>query len=227
MDVSQAKHTDPVCLLIEQVELDRKAMLKLGGRVMGVPGTPMFPLDLMAFAAVKRNISTARAFSMMIESWNMLCARSLLRIHIDTSLRFSAAWLVDNPHDFATRVLQGERVDRIKDKAGMQLSDTYLVNASSKEYPWLPDVYKNLSGYVHFSSAHIFGSVADVGHEDRTVSFEIADTDFKFPEFSWVEVLECFREASAILAKYLHGYALTKCLSPSELEAAKTAEPRR
>src|SRR5690348_8447490 len=108
-------HTDRVMSLLGQVRTDRDGMLKLGMRVFGSAGAPMFPLDFLAFGAVKRNISTARAFQSMIESWNMVCARSLLRIHVDTSLRFSAAWLVDEPHEFAVRVLQGERIDKMKD----------------------------------------------------------------------------------------------------------------
>jgi hypothetical protein len=196
-------------------------MLKLGMSVFGFAGSPMFPLDLMAFGAVKRSISTASAFRMMIESWNMVCARSLLRIHIDTSLRFSAAWLVEEPHDFATRVLKGDRIDKMKDKAGEPLSDRHLVEVHTPEFPWLPAVYKNLSGYVHFSGSHIYDSIANVADQDRTVSFEIGDADLKFPEFSWIEVLDCFREVTEMLARYLHGYALTKGLSPAELEEAK------
>ncbi len=58
--------------------------------------------------------------------------------------------------------------------------------------------------------------------QDRTVTFEVADMDLKFPEFSWVEVLDCFREATSILARYLRGYAATKQLAPGELEEART-----
>lgn len=196
-------------------------MLKLGIAVVGSAGSPMFPLDLMAFGSVKRSISTASAFRMMIESWNMVCARSLLRIHIDTALRFSAAWLVEKPHEFATCVLKGERIDKMKDKAGRRLSDAHLVEVHAPEYPWLPAVYKSLSGYVHFSGSHIYDSVATVADQDHTISFEIGDADLKFPESSWIEVLDCFREATGMLAEYLHGYALTKRLSPAELEEAK------
>jgi hypothetical protein len=42
-----------------------------------------------------------------------------------------------------------------------------------------------------------------------------------FPEASWIEVLECFRESTEILAKYLHGYRVTKSMSPEQLEAAR------
>ena len=91
----------------------------------------------------------------------------------------------------------------------------------ASEYPWLPAVYKNLSGYVHLSGSHIYDSIQRVDINDRTISLEVADMDLKFPEFSWVEVLDCFREATSIFARYLHGYAATKKLSPAELEEAR------
>ena len=215
------KHTEKVRTLLAQVEADRDSMLKLMISGFSAPGSQMFSLDLMAFGAAKRNVSTACAFRMMIESWNMVCARALLRIHIDTSLRFSAAWLVDKPHEFATQVLSGEQINKIKGKDGKQLSDARLVEARTSEHPWLPAVYKNLSGYVHFSGAHIYDAVAETDTDDSTVSFEISETDLKFPEFSWIEILECFRETTAMLSKFLSGYSATKLLSPAELEAAK------
>ena len=168
-------HTDRVRSLLTRLTSDRQAMLKVGASVFGHAGAPMFPLDLIAFGAVKRNVSTASAFHMMIESWNMVCARSLLRIHIDTSLRFSAAWLVENPHEFATRVFRGERIDKMKGVDGRHLSDARLVEVRSPEYPWLPEVYKNLSGYVHFSGSHIYDSVATVDSDDNSISFEVSE----------------------------------------------------
>jgi hypothetical protein len=214
-------HATGVTALLESVKGDRDAMLRLGMAVFGSPGAPMFSLDLLAFGAVKRNISTAHAFRMLVQSWNMVCARSLLRIHIDTGLRFSAAWLVEKPHDFATSVLRGERIDKLTDRDGKRLTDARLVDVRSSEYPWLPDVYENLCGYVHFSARHIHASVESVNTEDRTVGFAITEADLNFPESSWTEILECFREATAMLAKYLHGYVQTKNLSTDQLEEAR------
>jgi len=196
-------------------------LLKLAMRVFGEPGAPMFLMDHLAFGAAKRAISTASAFRLMIESRNMTCARSLLRIHIDTALRFSAAWMVDDSNGFAKRVLQNERIDRMKDKHGNRLSDAYLVKTREPEYPWLPAVYEKLCGYVHFSGEHIYDSIAAIDDEQNTIAFQISDADLKFPEFSWIEVGECFREATGILAKYLCGYIFTKNLSPEEFRAAR------
>ena len=215
------KHTKQVMLQLKKIKVERNAMLKLGAKMFGNNGEPIFPLDFMAFGAIKRNISTASALCLMIESWNMACARTLLRTHIDTSLRFSAAWLVDKPHEFATNVLKGEQIDKMKAKNGKLLSDAYLVEVRSSEYVWLPDVYKRLSGYIHFSGSHIHDSVTEFDDLNNTISFEISDKDLKFPESSWIEILECFRKANAILAKFLNGHIITKQMSPTELEVLR------
>ncbi|OIQ83024.1 hypothetical protein GALL_351710 [mine drainage metagenome] len=215
--MSAPEHGPAILKLLALVEGDIDAMLDLGKRLFGEPNAEMYPLDLLAFGAIKRNLSTARAISHMVGTWNMVSARSLLRVHIDTGLRFSAAWLVDKPHEFAVQVYGGARIDKLKDQDGRRMTDSHLVEVRSNEYPWLPRVYEQLSGYIHFSGAHVFDSISEVGGEDRTISFGISPTDYKFPEFSWLEVLECTREATAMLAKYLHGYIVTKGLSPEQL----------
>ena len=152
----------------------------------------------------------------------MVVARALLRMHIDTSLRFSAAWHVTDPQKFATGVLKGERIDKMKTRTGQRLTDAHLVQIHQEQHPWLPAVYGHLSGYVHFSAAHIVDSINGMGKEDRTVKFLISDQDFKFPEFSWVEILECFREATSILGTYIQGWGATKKLSDAQLSALRS-----
>ena len=127
-----------VAALLAALEDDRRAMLKLGVAMTGGNEAPVFPFDFMTFGAVKRNVSLTVATHAMVQSWNMVCSRALLRLHIDTSLRYSAAWLVEEPHDFATKVLGGERIDRMKDRDGRRLTDAHLVKIRSAEYPWLP-----------------------------------------------------------------------------------------
>lgn len=214
-------HSDKVIALLAAIDADTQSMLRLGAAIMDHDGAPAYFLDTMALGAIKRNVSTASAMVSMVSERNMICARTLLRTHIDTSLRFSAAWLVDDPHDFALRVLRGDRIDHMKDRQGEQLRDAYLVEARAAEYPWLRVVYNNLSGYVHFSHSHIAGSIAGVDDETQTVRFEISTIDLDFPDSSWIEVLKCFREATEFLAKYLHGYISTKSMSPKELQSTE------
>lgn len=213
------EHGETVRKLLTLVEGDKDAMLSLGKQLFGEVNAPMFPLDLLAYGAIKRNLSTATAISQLVNAWNMASARSLLRVHIDTALRFSAAWLLDNPHDFASEVVGGARIDKFKTSAGKRLTDAYLVEVRTVECPWLPKVYESLSGYIHFSGAHVFDAVSQ--KEGRTISVEISATDHGFPEFTWVELLDCTRESTSLLAKYLRGYILTKRLTPEQLDTLR------
>lgn len=217
------EHGKRVQDLLALLEQDRDAMLLTGKRLIGKRNAPMFGLDLLAYGAIKRNLSTTTAISEMVNSWNMVCARSLLRVHIDTALRFSAAWLVEQPHDFALKVIGGHRIDRLKDQAGSRLTDAYLLKIRAAEYPWLSKVYEDLSGYIHFSGSHVFDSMASLSDEDMSIAFEISATDHKFPEFSWAEILDCTREATGMLTKYLDGYIYTKGLSPEQLAEFRAA----
>lgn len=214
-------HSPRVLTLLDALEADRSALLKLGVEMTEGSDPSIYPLDLIAFGAVKRSVSLAAAMLLLVESWNLVCARSVLRLHIDTSLRFSAAWLVEKPHDFAMKILAGERIDKLKDRHGKRLTDAHIVQVRAVDYPWLPNVYANLSGYVHFSGAHVYDSIASM--DSAAFSIDITDTDMKFPEESWVEVLECFRHSTEILFKYLNGYRITKSLSSEQLKARRSS----
>lgn len=208
---------------MEALVRDQDEIVDAARLVIGPAGGPsaMFPLDFLVIAALKRSLSTSSAMRAMVSSWNMTTARSLLRMHIDTALRFSAAWFVSDPHAFAKKVIQGERIDKIKDKSGQKLTDTHLVSLHKQTYPWWPDVYANLCGYVHFSGAHIFAAVSSLDDAERDISFEASDVDLRYPDASWLEVLDIFREASALLKAYFDGYAHTKRMSASELAQAR------
>jgi len=151
----------------------------------------------------------------------------LLRVHIDTALRFSAAWFVEQPHVFSLKVIGGHRIDKLKDQDGERFTDAHLVKLHTAEYPWLPKVYESLSGYIHFSSSHIFDSVANMRDESMTISFEFSAIDYKFPELSWIEVLDCTREATKMLSKYLEGYIFTKGLSSEQFAELRAAHFKR
>lgn len=214
-------HSKNVAASLEELASDAGQLRRVMIELVAPSGSPMFPLDFLAFAATKRHVSTTSAFVSAINSWNMVVARSLLRIHIDTSLRFSAAWHVENPHDFSMEVLKGARIDKLKTRSGDRLTDAHLVRLHADEHPWLPNVYEHLCGYVHFSGSHIADSISDLHDGDGTIEFLISDQDQTFPEFSWLEVVDCFRKATGILETYLRGWGTTKQLSPEQLESLR------
>jgi len=216
MTSPEQRHTKNIQDRLLKLDGDHAALLDLAHKGLAHPGAPMYELDVLAFGAAKRAISATSALKLLVQSWNLVTARTLLRTHIDTALRFSAAWLVDNPHSFAKKIIAGERIDKIKDRKGNLLRDSYLVQCMSDTRPWLPEVYKQLSGFVHFSGSHVFASVASLDAEGG-VSFHLSEFDLDYPEESWIELIDCFREATEILAHHLHGYAQTKKLAPEQL----------
>ena len=204
------KHGRSVLKSLEELANRRNRFIKLTEEMISAYKGTMYPVDIFVIGAVKRAISTAAGFRLLVESWNMICARALLRMQIDTALRFSSVFLVKKPHDFVIRVLKGQQINKLKDKDGNKMTDAYLVSKLAPEYSWLPVVYKNLSGYVHFSEHHLIDSIEHINDESRTVSWAITEEDRKFPEFSWAEVVACFNESSDIFMKYLKGWIFTK-----------------
>lgn len=185
-------------------------IMELGKAVVSADNGNMFTVDLLAIAAMKRTSGNTEGFITLIEAKNMAAARSLLRIQIDSFVRFSAIWLVDKPHDFATDIIGGKHIRNLKDRNGKKMNDGYLVDMLSAEYPWLKSVYKNLCGYVHFSGAHLSNAVQILKDDERTVTFHIGKEDIQYPEWSWTEAVDCFTNVTHILFHYIDGWIQTK-----------------
>jgi hypothetical protein len=167
-------------------------------------------MDLLVIGVLKRQLSSTGALSSLVKSFNMLAARSILRTHIDSALRFSAAWFVESPSEFARFVLGGGSIRKYKDRNGKALTDSRLVELHHSKLSWLPEVYENLSGHIHFSMSHISAAVASTNEPDHTVSFEVAWVDTKYPESSWIELVHCFEEVSAVIERRLQEYITQK-----------------
>jgi hypothetical protein len=204
------KHGQNVLKSLEELENRRNKLLKLTEEMLSAYKGAMYPVDIFAIGAVKRAISTAAGFRLLVESWNMICARAMLRMQIDTALRFSSIFLVKKPHDFVVEILKGQQINKTKDKDGNKMTDAYLVSKLAPEYSWLPVVYKNLSGYVHLSEHHLFDSIEHIDDESGSVLWAITETDMRFPDKSWTEVIACFNESTDIFMKYLEGWIFTK-----------------
>lgn len=210
--------------LLSKMDVDREALLDYYKSGHAQTDGNLYAMDMFVLGVVKRTLSSNHAMQLMVRSWNLVAARTLLRTHIDTGLRFSAAWLVDDPEDFAKKVFEGVQIDRMK-HGKERMTDSYLISMLSGNHPWLKEVYDNLSGYIHFSNAHINSSLLNK-REDGKFDIRISEYDFDYPESSWQEVLECFREITGILIVHLAGYSIVKGMSPAEIKAAQTVRAK-
>ena len=135
-------------------------------------------------------------------------------------MRFYAAFLVDNPHAYSTSVLKGIAVRDLRDRDNRKLTDANLLHSLSQEYPWVARVYKETSGYIHFSSKHIFNAVSKVDATERMAEIELSDRDIDFPEETYIEAIEAFGQSTKIFMRYLGGWIVSKA-HPELLKGAR------
>jgi hypothetical protein len=172
-------------------------------------GGKMFPLDMLAAAAVKRSMSLCAGFSALVRDKNYTCAASLLRLQLDSCLRFFAAFIVEKPHDFALAVFQGNPIRKMKDRDGNFMTDRYLVDMLGKKYEWMPRVYDATSGFIHLSERHIF-TVFQAKEGKGNVALSVGAKDDDIPVKLWVELTDGFLASTDALFEYLKGWTFTK-----------------
>lgn len=173
-------------------------------------GGALFPVDLLSTAVTHRAMCLISGFCDMIEKQNFICAAPLVRLLLDSLLRFYAVWLVDEPHDLANQIFSGKELRKIKDRNGKKMTDRYLSEQLAKEYTWLERVYRETSGYVHLSSKHYFNTVRELHEDDRSVTVAIGSSDTSITTEVYEEALDAMLEISTAVLRYLHGWAHTK-----------------
>jgi len=211
--------TTQINLRLDHLESSEETFKNLSTQMME-PGKDLFPLDMLEVGVINRSLSLLTGFATLIRTDNYIAAAHLARPHLDNFLRFYASWLVDNPHDFAMDIFRGIRIDKMKDRDGNLLRDSYLVEVASKEYPWMQNVYKEASGFIHLSRKHVFTSTSIKDKEESTVEFRIGKQDKYVPEESKIEAVECMIEITKCIIKLLEGWIWTK-RNPDMLEELK------
>lgn len=186
-------------------------LLELGERVMRAQGGALYPMDFLALAAIKRSLALLSGFCLLTHHRNLACSAALLRLQLDTALRFYASYLVEDPHEFATSILKGEAIRKLKDRKGKALTDRHLVDSLALEFAWIPKVYDATSGYVHFSETHLF-SIVDGPPNDRERSMKIclSGVDNAFPDRTYLESIDGYRASVMVLVRYLEGWIFSK-----------------
>jgi hypothetical protein len=198
------QHTESVETSLEQLmDLDQ-VHLELGRKMFEAFGGAMHGMDLLAAGGLNRSKAHIAGFRHLIEAKNLICAGALLRLQLDTALRFYAAFLVDKPHEFALAVLDGKRVRDLRDQGGHKMTDAYLVRKLGVEFPWVPRVYERTSGYIHLSATHLLSAMGQTeGSQelDRSVTIKIAAEDKALPNWIYIEAVDAFRASTEIFLR--------------------------
>lgn len=194
---------------LDEFDTIEGALREAAMSLMKAYGGAVYPLDLLANAAIKRAMSLNSAFSMLLRADNFLAAAHLVRLQLDSALRLSAAWIVDDCHAFAGAVLKGVSIRDQRDRAGKKMTDAYLVSVLSKEEPWISKVYEATSGYIHLSEKHIFNTLS-LSEEPNTLRIEISPKSGPVRDESKLEAVMAMMAINRLLLRYLAGWHRTK-----------------
>lgn len=201
------KQSDKVRKEITKIELNCNQLLSIGSKMMNTKCKSVYNMDFIIMAIVKRSISISSAIKILVDNFNMTCARALVRMQLDTVLRLSAFWLSKDRNQMAKDVFDGMQINKMKDVDGNKMTDSYLVKKLGEFFTWIPIVYKFTSGYIHFSERHIFDPIINMNEEDKTISLKIDEFDTKFQESSWLEITKCANDCLSIIKYWLNDYA--------------------
>ena len=151
------------------------------------------------FGIARRALAQSVAFRQMIANRNSLVALSIVRMQLDTVLRLYALFWVAEPEDFATKVFNGTPINKLKANDGKLLSDNYLKQRVTKTNEWIPSVYEETSGYIHFSHRHIKAALEVIDRDMGHVQLKIGAQDVGKSISYYGEVLRAFRHLCLII----------------------------
>jgi len=194
---------------VAAMEADERDMIDRVSKMMEAHGRAVYPLDFYALGALNRAFNLSLGFRALVAPRNFYCIGAILRLHLDTALRFSAAFVVTDPHDFATRVQKGEQVRAMCDRDGNRLTDRQLVRTVATEFPWIEDHYEKTSGYVHMSDVHV-RSIFNKVDKPGTFNITVGDRGPDIPDEALTTAIHAFRASTQILLWYIDGWIYTK-----------------
>jgi len=195
---------------LERLEEQSKIHLTVTMSFLSADEAKMYPLDLLAISASKRSMSLIGGFTTMIREHNFICAAPLVRLQLDNSLRFYAAFLVDDPHELARGFIDGKSIRTFKERSSKEkLSDRLLVNRLSEHHPWITKVYEETSGYIHLSEKHFFNTIGKTAG-DQKLKLVGGEKDQFISEKDRFDAVIIMIKLTNILLWLLNSWTLTK-----------------
>jgi hypothetical protein len=189
---------------LHRLQLSQSHFLARAMRQREQAKTEFDAMALASYAALKRTLFLIEGFAQMIEDRNLVCAGALLRVQLDTALRFQAVFLVKEPREFADAILKGTRVDTLVDREGHRLTDRRLVDSAATEFPWVKSVYEQASGYVHFSEKHLLSDQSAVRSANALAIVPVNINKFgDVSDSSLRDAMAAFMRATELLDHYV------------------------
>jgi len=206
-DESQSQ--SPLDAKLQSLEKMKSLHVSKGKEIVSAYGGKMYNADIMSILVLNRSIALIGGFCTLIRNKNFICAASILRIQLDTLIRYHAMWLVKNPHEFIAEFLNGQQLNRLRDENGEKMTDRYLVELISKEHPWIKNVYKETCGYIHLSDKHYFNALTSADGNGG-IRLSINECDTAIQDEHRIEAVSAFTHLTKLIFEKIDGYIYTK-----------------
>lgn len=177
--------------------LESEIVRKAGARIS--KGNPIYHGHFYVLGILKRTLSQSSGFRQLIQGHNFQCAAGILRMQLDSAMRLNALTLVEHHDAFCREWFNGTPVDKLKAADGERLRDWYLRKKLAEKHPWIDDVYKDASNFIHFSSRHFFTSIMSTDDESQVMNFAVTAEDPPKPEAEYFEIVDAFFEATKLV----------------------------
>ena len=149
-----------------------------------------------------------------------MVAAPLLRMQLDNLVRMSYMATAPDAGDVARHVLAGGQFRKLKDREGKLLTDARLLHHAEQAHAWVAPVYEATSGWVHFSSVHVFAAVRlapDVdGQPSTTMQIAVPLQPERIPLSALEELLGAMTKATEQVFGYVELWQQRKGLPLGE-----------
>lgn len=199
-----------------RARLDHLRVLHLdaGAQVIQAASGSIFYPDMIVMAMLQRSYGVVDALIDAVDTYNLHAAAPLLRLQLDTLFRAHYVATCPDADELARQLWQGKQFRQMKDVEGKKLTDFRLQELAGGDHEWALAVYRETSGWVHFSVRHM-SATTQVG-EGNEFFMGIPLRPTVIPESLWHEIYIASSRATEEILDYVLGWAARKGMTPGE-----------
>jgi hypothetical protein len=153
---------------------------------------------------------------LMVDTRNIFCGMPILRFQIDTAMCLYGRNLVADIEDYCLHIVQGKKISDYKGRDGANLKDYFLHQQLTLHHPEVSTLYKEASGFVHFSNEH-FRRVVDRDHFVTTEQVRLRDPEslvVGWPNEELRGALTCFVYVTDIIVQECEKWEKDQPITP-------------
>lgn len=179
----------------------------LGTLLLSACAGDIFPCDTLACMVLARTMNQIRGFKLLMEAKSFNCAAPLLRLQLDSLLRFNGVITCKDPHGVALQVCQGVSLRSIKHSNGGKMTDKHLQEMLATTHPWILEIYKLASGYIHLSEQHFLHLLMQSSRDEQgTRLIKVSDEDDYLPENHKTALVDTFTRVTEALLMLIEAW---------------------